>query len=342
MDIEQWLSEIAGDDPCGSDLEYDNEFLAFEQLSRGKPEQQYGDTVIPAEDPDWRALDRAAEALFKRSKDLRVAATLARAWTRLRGMQGFADALELTHALLERHWDGVHPRLEIDGEYDPVPRANAIGTLADPEGLMRDLRAATLLPIPGSPILVRDAEAALLPGAVQGEGATLSRGQLTGMLNTARADGSPELAELMRARDTLDGIRILCLDKLGPESSPDFNALTSLLALLTSPMQDAQGGAEGATDSATGGYQETPGDMPVRAPGAALSGDIRSREDASRALSMVCDYLERHEPTNPAPLLIRRAQRMMTMDFMAIISELAPDSVNQVEMVTGTHREYSE
>jgi type VI secretion system protein ImpA len=65
-------------------------------------------------------------------------------------------------------------------------------------------------------------------------------------------------------------------------------------------------------------------------------GDIRSREDAIRALERVCDFLARNEPTNPAPLLIRRAQRVMTMPFLDIIRELAPDAAGQVENITGT------
>ena len=65
-------------------------------------------------------------------------------------------------------------------------------------------------------------------------------------------------------------------------------------------------------------------------------GDIRSREDALRALERVCDFLARNEPTNPAPLLIRRAQRVMTMPFLDIIRELAPDAAGQVETITGS------
>jgi type VI secretion system protein ImpA len=337
MDIEQWLSETVDDPPCGPDLEYDNEFLAFDQLSRGKPEQQYGDTVIPAEDPDWRAVDRAAGSLLQRSKDFRVTTTLARAWTRLRGIEGFADGLALNHALLERYWESVHPRLEIDGEHDPVPRANALGILGSSDGLLRDLRAATLLALPGAPMLVRDAEA-ILTGSAQGE-EQMTRGQLSAMLGNAHASGNPELTALLQAQQSLNAIRAICLDRLGPESAPDLEALANLLNLISQSIQGNQ--APDTADDADGQAGEASGDSgQAAAGGAAISGSIRSRDDAYRVLGLVCEYLERHEPTNPAPLLIRRAQRMMTMDFMSIINELAPDSMGQIEVVTGTRREY--
>jgi type VI secretion system protein ImpA len=238
MDIEQWLSEIASEPPCGPDLEYDSEFLSFDQLARGKPEQQYGDTLIAAEEPDWRAVDRAATSLFQRSKDFRVACVVARAWTRMHGMTGFANGLALNLGLLERYWDSVHPRLDIDGEYDPVPRSNALNILGNADGLMRDFRAAALLQGVGAPILVRDAEAILASGA---DSAVMSRSQLTAMLVNAHTAGSPELQALLRAQQSLGTIRQICLDKLGPESSPDLADLSALLSQLLHPITSQQG-----------------------------------------------------------------------------------------------------
>jgi type VI secretion system protein ImpA len=62
---------------------------------------------------------------------------------------------------------------------------------------------------------------------------------------------------------------------------------------------------------------------------------IRSREDAIRMLERVCEYVERYEPTNPAPLLIRRAQRLMTKSFVEIIEDLTPDSVATIKALGG-------
>ena len=72
LDLGQFLEEISTELPCGEDLEYDPEFGEMERAAQGKPEQQIGDTLIPAEDADWLAVITGAISLFNRTKDLRV------------------------------------------------------------------------------------------------------------------------------------------------------------------------------------------------------------------------------------------------------------------------------
>jgi type VI secretion system protein ImpA len=65
-------------------------------------------------------------------------------------------------------------------------------------------------------------------------------------------------------------------------------------------------------------------------------GAIASREDAIRALDRVCEWMDRNEPSHPAPLLIRRAKRLISKNFIEIIRDLAPDGLSQVEKLAGT------
>ena len=125
-DFDRFLAPIAGDSPCGLDCEYDNEFLALTQAAAGKPEQQFGDTVIPAGEPDWREVDSLSQALLTRTKDLRIIAWLTLANTHLHGIKDFAGGIKLALALCEQHWDAIHPRIEVDGDSDPYLRMNAI------------------------------------------------------------------------------------------------------------------------------------------------------------------------------------------------------------------------
>ncbi|MGE5171379.1 MAG: type VI secretion system protein TssA, partial [Rudaea sp.] len=64
-------------------------------------------------------------------------------------------------------------------------------------------------------------------------------------------------------------------------------------------------------------------------------GAMRSRQDALRALDAVCEFLSRNEPSNPAPLLIRRAQRLIGSDFLDIMRDLAPESLVQINAIAG-------
>jgi type VI secretion system protein ImpA len=87
-------------------------------------------------------------------------------------------------------------------------------------------------------------------------------------------------------------------------------------------------------ESATGsGDQQGNDGASVRGP---QPGVLRNREDAIAQLLTVAAYVEKTEPTNPAPLLIRRAQRLMGKNFMDIIRDLASDGLGQVERIAGS------
>src|SRR6187402_1922361 len=109
LPVEQLLAPLGDAAPCGSDLEYDPAFLSLEEASRGKPEQQFGDTVIPPEEPDWQAVGEQSRALAERTRDLRVAVLLTRAGARVQGITAYAEGLSLIAGMLERYWPQVIP-----------------------------------------------------------------------------------------------------------------------------------------------------------------------------------------------------------------------------------------
>jgi hypothetical protein len=77
------------------------------------------------------------------------------------------------------------------------------------------------------------------------------------------------------------------------------------------------------TDPATNGARRK---ASGRSAGAARRGgglqSVESRDDAIKALQMICAYLERSEPTNPAQLLLRRAERLIDKSFPAARARL--------------------
>ncbi|MCK8322717.1 type VI secretion system protein TssA, partial [Erwinia amylovora] len=79
---------------------------------------------------------------------------------------------------------------------------------------------------------------------------------------------------------------------------------------------------------------------PAAAPAAPQHADWRSvqlgsRSDAQLMLEKVKQYFSQHEPSHPAPLMIERVHRMIELDFMDIIRDLAPDGVHQLETIFG-------
>jgi predicted component of type VI protein secretion system len=53
------------------------------------------------------------------------------------------------------------------------------------------------------------------------------------------------------------------------------------------------------------------------------------------AVARICDYYQRHEPSSPVPLLLRRCKRLVSASFLEIVCDIAPDGVSQVEMWRG-------
>ena len=326
---ESWLTEISPDAPCGPDLEYDADFLALERAAQGKPEQQYGETVIPAEEPVWADVVERATAALERTRDVRVVHLFARGLTHTQGLPGFVAALSLARDLLDKFWDPLHPRLVIDGEADPIIRMNALGAFALRDGTLRDLRAADLLRTPAVAFSLRDVENVLDPAIAKTEGG-LGVDQLRAAIIEAMAADPAALPEPEAIVAAVDAISATLLQHLEPSMLPDFEPLTSLVKPIAHLVGELRAQVQGVAAGPGG-----------EGAGAALlgAGELRSRDDALRALDRVCDFLARSEPTNPAPLLIRRAQRVMTMQFMDIIRELAPDAVGQVATITGAEAE---
>ena len=144
IDTENLLQPIAGDEPTGTNLEYDAAFAGLERTAQGKPEQQIGETIVPGEPPDWKAVHEQAAALLGRSKDLRIVSHLVRALLHRHGFIGLSEGLAVVGGLLERYWAPLHPQLDPDDQHDPTIRISALALLSDSQ-LLSALRSAPLV-----------------------------------------------------------------------------------------------------------------------------------------------------------------------------------------------------
>jgi type VI secretion system protein ImpA len=322
LDIESLANPLSADAPSGQDLEYDPVFLALEQAGAGKPEQQFGDHIVAAEPPDWRAVQQHTKELAQRTRDLRVAVWQLRCEARTAGITGAMQGLQLVHRMLSGLWDSVHPQLDATDNNDPTMRMNALAPLVSPEAALADLRAATFTNDRGG-LSLRALELGLgkaEPGT--DESVPSETGVRQGL--AAALQQQPALAEIIAAgvqaaRDTAK----LLDDKVGT-AAPEFKPLLRLVQCLDEAVKAETGGAPVAGKPAAA----------VSAPGS-----IVTREDAIRMLDRVCDWIQRNEPGHPSPLLIRRAQRLMSKNFIEIIRDLAPDGLNQIERLAGPEYE---
>jgi type VI secretion system protein ImpA len=327
IDINALVAPISEEAPGGPDLTYDADFLALETASQGKSEQQFGDKVIPAEDPDWRDMRLRAEALLARSKDLRVAVLLARALMRMHQVEGLATGLELLKELLSRYWDTLHPELDHEDNDDPMMRLNALGPLADPETFLRDIRNMNVVASPQhGRVTVRDVLVATGKLPPTGEGG-LTESQISAILHAVAAENPAPLEAALASARSVVALEAVLSDKGVITQAPDLRPLNDMLQALTPLCTAVLDTGEGAAEEGSAGGG---GEARARPPG-----QIATREDAIRVLENVCKFIEQTEPSNPAPLLIRRAQRLMSRSFVEIIQDLAPESLEQIQKLAG-------
>ena len=53
------------------------------------------------------------------------------------------------------------------------------------------------------------------------------------------------------------------------------------------------------------------------------------------AIDKICRYYETHEPSSPVPLILRRAQRLVSKSFVEVIQDLSPEAMRQIEIIAG-------
>lgn len=329
------LSDTA---PCGEDLEYDPDFLALELAGVGKPEQQYGDRVIPAKPADWPVVLELSGSLAKRTRDLRVAVWMLRASARLRGWTGAVEGLQLLQGLLAQHWVQVHPRLDAPDGDNPQLRLSALSPLTPqgnpypgPPPVLSDLRESRLVEHDRSSPLIREIELGMraaepLPGELLPTE--------VGIVNAVRqrlVQDATLATRMLAGLEAVDGIAAVLVARLPAADAPDLAPLRRLLAAVARAAQLAQGSTAPATGTETDSGQPLPAG--VAAP--TVAGTIRSREDVGRTIDQLCDWLERNEPSHPAPLLLRRAQRLLNKSFLEIVRDMAPDGADQVARLAG-------
>jgi len=334
LDIDALLAPLAEDSPCGGDLEYDAAFIELEKVAKGVPEQQVGSRIEPAQPPNWKEVRKIALGLCERTRDLRVMLVLTEAQFRLTGLSGLRDGLTLLAGAVDRFWDGVHPRLDPNDNNDPTQRVNILMALCDGDKFVRPLAGVALLSSRALGELSLRSYLVATSKLAPGEG-DAAAGDFT-RINAIVADCGEEVLRsgrecVKQAIGMLDHLEQRLSDLVGIGNASSFEPLRDVLKetqqfflrYCPEPQPEDAEGEDG--DEIEGGKAGRKGSV----------GSINSREDVIRVLDLICDYYARNEPSSPLPLLIKRARRLVPMDFLSILKDLAPSGVSEAERIRG-------
>ena len=344
INADELLKPISEEKPCGDDLSYDQAFLDLETLMRGKPETQFSS----AEDPNWKELREHCLELWKRSKDLRIATSLAVAELKTDGFLGFRECLALLNGLVESHWPNCYPLLDPADNNDPTQRVNIIASLAAPAGTFGDpmkvierLREA---PLTNSVRMGRFSMAEIVRSKDGTPGPNGQAPPTAAQIQAAFQDTKPEDLQILAQKISESADLVGRLDDnltkaVGADKAADLAPLKNELKEVQKQLGQYLSGGEAPSEEP----QEAEGDTGgASAPGKAISGEIQSRKDVIRMLEKICQYYARREPSSPVPYLLKRAQRLAEKNFMEIINDLSPDALEQIARITGKEPEEGE
>ena len=74
----------------------------------------------------------------------------------------------------------------------------------------------------------------------------------------------------------------------------------------------------------------------IKGGGAGGGGRLQTREDARRQILEICAFLESLEPSHPAPLFLRRAERLLgARSYFELVRDMTPDALSEVSRITG-------
>lgn len=333
IDIDKLLAEIDPAAPCGPDLSYDPAFAELERDIEGVPERRMGDSVLEAVPPKWREIKAKALALSERTRDLRLASILARASLHTDGWVGFDRGLAFVEGLIERRWESVQPQLDPEDGNDPTIRVNAVAGLCGSETVLRELR---LIPIVDAGPIGRYCYRDWL----------LTTGKLSAPEGTSvpspsdidAAFSAAELGTLLEWEkaissvvDRVRGIERSLAERVGTSRAASFAGLIDTLREIRQPLAEAL-----SKRGAAVAVEELGTSPPMGTAASKTSGPLATREDAVRMIEAVRDWFQRNEPSSPVAMLLERARRLVSKDFLEIVRDLAPDGLSQVERFRGS------
>jgi type VI secretion system protein ImpA len=192
---------------------------------------------------------------------------------------------------------------------------------------------------------VRGACTAQVAGPTPASMATLpedQRARIAERTQATRAEMEALRSGIGAAVVALDELERVLAAKIGePVTLPVLKTvLTRIQVTLDRPVAGAAPAAP-PVPSAEPGAEGDPSPVAVSA-APAVPGRISSREEVTACLDRIIDFYERTEPASPIPLLARRMRRMVPMDFLMLMEDLAPSGLKEFRLLAGLADEKNE
>lgn len=335
LDLGRLLAPVSDEDPTGPDLAYDPARYEIEQAFETEVSIDASGVATQPSEVDWRTIvDRIVEQ-SDRTKDLWLAAYLCRAGARAGELETVELGTRTLSGLLETYWPSVHPRLE---DYGFQGRKGPCDSLVGQAQFLTPLRKITLISHPRlGHYSIDDFERFRLRGESE-EG----YGMFRAALEDLQYEGLDEIIERLDAiADNLRRADLVLTSNADDAGGTNFKDAYEALGQMRRAIQAF------APEPAPEENSEPPVQPHVATSSfsnvAVVAARIESRDDVLRALDALSDYYQRKEPGHPILSLMHRAREWVGLDFMSILEDIAPGSLEEAKSVLQSrkHREQS-
>lgn len=372
MDVAPFLVPLDQAAPSGLELRNEPRFHALERAiepaARERRREDDG-TIRASADVNWQEVLTVATDLAGSGRDLRLLVVVIRALTSMEGFSGLARGLDLVAQSIDTFWDTIHPVLRDrpDPSEAALRRINALKQIENTDnGLLGDLQMGAILTPRGiGPIQGEDLAAASLtefealneaPSGLSAEerekirAAHLARvNRVTAACRVLAAEEPQRAADLLGAVAAADAARkaleVKFTQKAGFANGMGLQlpALSTFLARVRTALERlaVSEGVAAAPDAPLSdvppeAMSPAPGQAPAAPPASGLPGQITSRAEVERALDMIIAFYEATEPSSPLPHLAKRLRKMVPMNFVQLMEEIAPSGLKEFRSLAGT------
>lgn len=274
---------------------------------------------------NWRLVAEQSAKLLEQCYDLRVALWLIRANTHRKGISAFFQGLAELDLRITESQDPLYPISE--DEPANSGHAAALGWLSTAQCLaeFKSARLSAEHPHTVQELINTDNDS--------GRFISVSVSQLLAVDTHFQKNGFPDL--LMQLTTIQEIIkRIGDYANIHSEGYQlDCNQLHAFLAKCINSLSQSN------TYNARSNIElneSTASPMPHEPP--ILSAEnihIHSRQEIIIMLDRILEYFQHVEPSHPAPIFIRRTKQMIGMDFISIVEDLLPESLDALQQFTG-------
>ena len=331
LDLGRLLAPVSDDEPTGPDLAYDPARYEIEQAFETEVSIDASGVEAQASDTDWRTIIAKIADQSERTKDIWLAIYLCRAGARAGQLDTVETGARYLAGLLETYWPTLHPQLE---DYGFQGRKGPCDSLAGIPQFITPLRKITLISHPrlGS-YSIDDFERFRLGGESEP-----GYGMFRAALDDVSHEGLDEIIQRLNAvEDSLRRVDMVLTAHADEGGGTNFKATYEALGQMRRAVQ-----AFGAKPVESENVEPlAPPDVasPSFSHAAPSGARLETREDVVQALEAVGDYYRRKEPGHPVLALLQRAREWVGLDFMAILEDIAPGSLDEARTVLQSRKQ---